>query len=76
MVFLGEENLPGSPKLPSHSFVHSPYRKGEQRGQTADPISLLSLESVLAAGERKKYKSYKDATGQKISCRIRLAGKP
>lgn len=38
----------------------------------ADPISLLSLESVLAAGERKKHKSYKDAAGQKISCRIRL----
>lgn len=33
------------------------YRKGAQRGQTADPIFLLSLESVLAAGERKKYKS-------------------
>lgn len=33
------------------------YRKGAQREQTADPISLLSLESVLAAGERKKHKS-------------------
>lgn len=33
------------------------YREGAQRGQTADPIFLLSLESVLAAGERKKYKS-------------------
>ena len=75
MVFLGEGNLPGSPKLPPHSFVHRPIGK-ERRGQTADPISLLSLESVLAAGERKKYKSQKDAAGQKISCRIRLAGKP
>lgn len=52
------------------------YRKGAQRGLTADPIFLLSLESVLAAGERTKYKSQKDAAGQKISCRIRLVGKP
>ena len=59
MVFLGEENLPGSPKLPPHSFVHRPIGKErrEGRGQTADPISFLPLESVLAAGERKKHKS-------------------
>lgn len=75
MVFLGEGNLPGSPKLSPHSFVHRPIGK-ERRGQTVDPIFLLPLESVLAAGERKKHKSYKDAAGQKISCRIRLAGKP
>lgn len=56
MVFLGEGNLPGSPKLPLHSFVHRPIGK-ERRGQTADPISFLPLESVLAAGERKKHKS-------------------
>lgn len=57
MVFLGEGNLPGSPKLSPHSFVHRPIGKGAQRGQPADPISLLPLESVLAAGERKKHKS-------------------
>lgn len=53
MVFLGEGNLPGSPKLP----LQQTYRKGAQRGQTADPISFLPLESVLAAGERKEHKS-------------------
>ncbi len=72
MVFLGEGNLPGSPKLSPHSFVHRPIGKERREGKTADPISLLPLESVLAAGERKKYKSQKDAAGQKISCRIRL----
>lgn len=76
MVFLGEGNLPGSPKVFSALLRAQTYRKGAQRGQTEDPISLLSLESVLAAGERKKHKSQKDATGQKISCRIRLHGKP
>ena len=76
MVFLGEGNLPGSPKAFSALLRAQTYRKGVQRGQTADPISLLSLESVLAAGERKKYKSQKDAAGQKISCRIRLHDKP
>ncbi len=64
------------PKAPFALLRAQPYRKGEQRWQTADPISILSLESVLAAGKRKKYKSQKDAAGQKISCRIRLAGKP
>ena len=74
MVFLGEGNLPGSPKAFSALLRVQTYRKGAQRGQTEDPISLLSLESVLAAGERKKHKSQKDAAGQKISCRIRLHG--
>ena len=64
------------PKAPFAFLRAQTYREGAQRGQTADPIFLLSLESVLAAGERKKHKSYKDAAGQKISCRIRLAGKP
>lgn len=64
------------PKAPSVLLRAQTYRKGAQRGQTADPISFLPLESVLAAGERKKYKSQKDAAGQKISCRIRLADKP
>lgn len=56
MVFLGEGNLPGSPKLSPHSFVHRPIGRSAER-QPADPISLLPLESVLAAGERKKHKS-------------------
>lgn len=64
------------PKTFSALLRAQTYRKGAQRGQTADPISLLSLESVLAAGERKKHKSYKNAAGQKISCRIRLHDKP
>ena len=64
------------PKAPSALLRAQTYRKGAQRGQTADPISFLSLESVLAAGERKKHKSQKDVAGQKISCRIRLHGKP
>lgn len=45
------------PKSFSALFRAQTYRKGAQRGQTADPISLLLLESVLAAGEHKKYKS-------------------
>jgi len=45
------------PKAPFALLRAQTYRKGAQRGQTADPISLLSLESVLAAGERKKHKS-------------------
>lgn len=60
------------PKAPFALLRAQTYRKGAQRGQTADPISLLSLKSVLAAGERKKHKSQKDAAGQKISCKIRL----
>lgn len=42
------------PKAPSALLRAQTYRKGEQRGQTADPISFLPLESVLAAGERKE----------------------
>lgn len=45
------------PKAPFALLRAQTYRKGAQRGQTADPIFLLSLESVLAAGEHKKYKS-------------------
>ena len=52
------------PKAPSALLRAQTYRKGAQRGQTADPISILSLKSVLAAGERKKHKSQKDAAGQ------------
>ena len=69
-------NPPGRRKPFATLLCAHTYRKGAQRGQTADPISLLPLESVLAAGERKKYKSQKDAAGQKISCRIRLHDKP
>ena len=45
------------PKAPSALLRAQTYRKGEQRGQTADPIFFLPLESVLAAVERKKHKS-------------------
>lgn len=45
------------PKAPSALLRAQAYRKGAQKGQTADPISSLPLESVLAAGERKKHKS-------------------
>ena len=59
-----EGNPPGSRK-PFTAFLRAhTYRKGERREQTADPISLLSPEGVLAAGERKKYKLHKDAASQ------------
>lgn len=45
------------PKAPSALLRAQTYRKGEQIGQTADPIFFLPLESVLAAVERKKHKS-------------------
>lgn len=48
------------PKAPFALLRAQTYRKGAQRGQTADPISLLLLECVLAAGEHKKYKSQKE----------------
>ena len=54
------------------ALAEDQVRAGEQKRQSADLIFILLLESVLAAGERKKYKSQKDAAGQKISCRIRL----
>lgn len=44
------------PKAFSALLRAQTYRKGEQRGLAADPISLLPLESVLAAGECMKYK--------------------
>ena len=69
-------NPPGRRKPFTILLCAHTYRKGARRGRSADPISLLPPEGVLAAGERKKYKSHKDAAGQKISCRIRLAGKP
>ena len=50
-------NPPGRRKPFATLLCAHTYRKGAQRGQTADPISLLPLESVLAAGERKKHKS-------------------
>ncbi len=57
-------NPPGSTK-PFTAFLRAhTYRKGERRGRTADLISPLPPEGELAAGERKKYKSHKDAAGQ------------
>ena len=73
MYLMEREKSSREPKAPSALLRAQTYRKGERRGLAADPISLLPLESVLAAGERKKHKSQKDAAGQKISCRIRLA---
>ena len=59
-----EGNPPGSRKPFTTLLCAHTYRKGERRGQTADLISPLPPEGVLAAGERKKYKSHKDAAGQ------------
>ena len=57
-------NPPGCRKpFPTLLCAHI-YRKGARRGRSAAPISLLPPEGVLAAGERKKYKSHKDAAGQ------------
>ena len=54
-----EGNPPGSRK-PFTAFLRAhTYRKGERREQTADPISLLPPESVLAAGRCRQYKYIK-----------------
>ena len=57
-------NPPGRRKPFTTLLCAHTYRKGERRGQTADLIFPLPPEGVLAAGERKKYKSHKDAAGQ------------
>ena len=53
------------PKAPSALLRAQTYRKGAQRGQTADPISFLPLESVLAAGQREPYKYIKTQQAKK-----------
>ena len=60
-----EGNPPGSQK-PFTAFLRAHiYRKGERRGRSADPISLLPPESVLAAGKRKPYKYIKTQQAKK-----------
>lgn len=46
------------------ALAEDQVRAGEQKRQSADLIFLFPLESVLAVGERKKHKSYKDAAGR------------
>ena len=58
-------NPPGRRKPFTTLLCAHTYRKGERRGQTADLISLLPPESVLAAGKRKPYKYIKTQQAKK-----------
>ena len=59
IVFYGERKILPGAQSPSTLLRAHTYRKGERRRQTADLISLLPPESVLAAGKCKQYRYIK-----------------